>query len=455
MLSFTALSKLVDKRWRNIPAHASFSAVFLLLSASFGLQACSPGMFFGGSKDDGVSEMRNYRRINLACAGLNLANANLSVADFRRVLHCFNSNGGLEPIENLSNRMSDADLRPIVDVGNHYIINNRKLLFQLEQTYFTLSNLKILDSTFAQFGRLLQNDEFVSSSIALLKEGYSAERGPNGIAGDRSILLALQQFSTRITYDNTASMIDVALTLARSRAFNTLQTNFRGPSPGGRQLSDLTDQVLEYLQDLGDQSHVQVGYRLLVELASGDLFTAMDKLTGMDPEEFPRTIPRMTSVFNVSLANNAQIMDGLTSLFHYVHREIPCLKKSEIVPDGARFVISELVKRKTKDAATYIKHTTPLTLMALAPLCDLAPEVGKYYPSIFEMADSTAIEPMDDLIKAFDGITAIDENGATQHPLTDLLVDLLSDTGTGDATSPGGRFENPRASNFCFRRWRS
>ena len=63
-----------------------------------------------------------------------------------------------EPIEHLANRMSDADLKPIVDVGNHYIINNRKLLYQLEQTFQTLSNLKILDSTFSNFGKLLENE---------------------------------------------------------------------------------------------------------------------------------------------------------------------------------------------------------------------------------------------------------------------------------------------------------
>jgi hypothetical protein len=163
---------------------------------------CSPGMFFGGSVDDGVANTTSYRKINFKCSGMDLSSSEVDVPTFRKLVGCFNANGGLDPIEKLLNRLPDADVQPLVDVQNHYVLNNRKLLYTLEQTYTLLADRKIIDPTFAQFGRLLENEEFISSSVALLKEGYSTSGGSGlpswGLTPDRKLLKAIERLSTKI-----------------------------------------------------------------------------------------------------------------------------------------------------------------------------------------------------------------------------------------------------------------
>jgi hypothetical protein len=353
----------------------------------------------------------------------------VSVKDFRKILHCFNSNGALQPIDQLANRLSDADLRPIVDVGNRYVLNNPKLLYQLEQTFYTLGNRKILDSTFTQFGRLLENDEFVSSSIALLKEGYTAERGPHGIAGDRSLLLALQQLSTRVTDEGMASFLDVVLTLARSKAFVSLQRHLRGDSPAGRNLRDLTDQLVAFLQDRERPDAVQIGERFLGELADNDLFQVMDRITGTDPGGFVFSVPRMTSVLHETLKDGAGIMDGMTTLFNVAHRPLTCMKKAQTVPDLAYHALREALYRPDTEAASFIQRTAPLMVALTAPLCDFDPAIGARYDAIYKLAGSQAIEPATQLMRAAWDLAYTDAQGNVTRPAADLLIDLLADPG--------------------------
>lgn len=422
----------------------SVGACALLMTLGMG-SACSPSSIFGKSEDEGVVNTRNYRRVNLACAGMDLSSSSIDVPTFRKMVHCFNSNGALEPIENLVNRIPDADLKPLVDVGNHYVLNNRKLLYQLERTYNTLSERKILDSTFLQLGRLLENEEFVSSSIALLKEGYSVQSGPFSVSADRNLLRVMERFATRVTYQNTADIADTALTLARSNVFYSLQGHFAGDSPAGRSLRDLTDGALGFLQDTGDPKHVDVGYQLIQEVISGSLFAALDQpeVLGRDVEGFRSTIPRFTSVLGATLADNAQVMDGITSLIHYSHRPIHCLKSSQTVPDGAEYIMREMQAVGTADTASFLKRANLLTLMAMSPLCDFPREIAASYPSILALADGMAIEPAADLVKALYRVSSTqDAQGREHHPSARLLIDMLADTGSAEYAAAGGPAEN-------------
>jgi hypothetical protein len=186
------------------------------------LSACSPGMFFGGSVDEGVANTKSYRQINFKCSGLDLSSSEIDVSTFRKLVSCFNANGGLDPIEKLLTRLPDADVQPLVDVQNHYVLNNRKLLYTLEQTYLTLGEKQIIDPTFAQLGRLLENEEFISSSIALLKEGYSTSGAGGwpswGLNPDRKLLKAIERIATKVNATNVADALDIALTFARAQA---------------------------------------------------------------------------------------------------------------------------------------------------------------------------------------------------------------------------------------------
>src|SRR4051812_8189878 len=80
----------------------AFAWVFGLMTL---LSACA-------SRDEGVAQLRSYRKVNMSCSGLTLERAEIDVPTFRKILHCFNSNGALEPVEALANRLSDADIQP-------------------------------------------------------------------------------------------------------------------------------------------------------------------------------------------------------------------------------------------------------------------------------------------------------------------------------------------------------
>jgi hypothetical protein len=412
-----------------------FLASFCSLSFVFTLSACSPSSLFGDGEDSGVAGTRNYRRVNMACAGIDLSSSTIDVPTFRRLLHCFNSNGGLDPIERLVNRLSDSEVRPLVDFSNRYVLNNNRIMYQLERTYYSLSDRKILDNTFTQLGRLLGNQEFVSSGIALLKEGY---------AHDRNVLRAVEHLATKIKADNVADALDVGLTVARAQAFRSAQWWFRGDSPADRSLRDITDSTLAFLQDTADPKHVEAGTRLINEVISGNMFSALDTVMGVDEESLRTSVPRVSSFMNVAGKDDASIFDGLSSLFHYVHRPISCMKGSMTLPDGAMHVFAELDRVPVKDAATFMKYKNTLILMAMNPFCDFPIQVGQYYPAMFQLADTTAIQPATELLQAFYRLTVTDPNtgAVTSRPMAELLVDVLADTGSAEAEQAGGPAEN-------------
>lgn len=128
---------------------------------------------------------------------------------FRSLLACFNAEKALQPIAELVDQLRDAEVEPIVSVLNKYLLSNYKLMYQLEQTYNTLDRMKIIDVTFQQFGKLLENEEFVSSAIALLKEQYArGERDPvTGIPTlipDPDLLTWIKLVARKIQRDNIA-----------------------------------------------------------------------------------------------------------------------------------------------------------------------------------------------------------------------------------------------------------
>ncbi|MGZ3699528.1 MAG: hypothetical protein ACXWP5_15395, partial [Bdellovibrionota bacterium] len=147
----------------------------LFIISNLILTACSPGMFFGDGTDQDVLNTPTYRKINADCSGLNLSSPTMNVPQFRTLIKCFNSQGAIQAIQDLVQSLNDTDLKPIVDMSNRYILTNSKLLYQLEQTYYTLNDHGILDETLDQFGKLLENDEFIAATIGLIEEGYAQQ----------------------------------------------------------------------------------------------------------------------------------------------------------------------------------------------------------------------------------------------------------------------------------------
>jgi hypothetical protein len=182
----------------------NFRAVCYSVALAFGfltVTGCSPGMFIGG-KDQGVIQTPNYRRLNLACAGMDLSSSTLDVPKFREILHCFNSNGALEPIDKLVSHLSDAELEPIVSGTNKHLLNDKKKLYQIDQTYRALESKGIAGSLFLQLGRLLENEDLISSLIAIFRKGYN---GPFG----QDILQSIELVSRDLTDENMSFALDL------------------------------------------------------------------------------------------------------------------------------------------------------------------------------------------------------------------------------------------------------
>src|SRR6185295_9248682 len=133
--------------------------------------SCSPGMF-GNGVDATVANRPGYRHINLACANLDVSGAALDTKTFRSLVKCLNSGDNLAPLAALTDKVADEDLEPLLSTINKYWLNNPKKLYQVEKTYDDLLAKGLLDPTFKDLGKLLENEEFWTNLIVTLREAY-------------------------------------------------------------------------------------------------------------------------------------------------------------------------------------------------------------------------------------------------------------------------------------------
>lgn len=402
---------------------------------------------FGDGSDEDLEDLRNYRDPNRACSQVDLSSSTMSVRSFRALVACLNSNKAIQPIEDLADKLSDEELAPLVDLGNRYLLNNRSLIYQIESTYFSLRDNKILDEAMVQLGRLLENEEFVSSLIALMQDSYYVERNFldamlfRSRAPDYKLLKSLEILSRKITVQNTADALDVGLTLAGANAFQSLQRKFRGSSPSQYDLDmDIIRPALHFLAASQGPYHVNVGKEAIREMVNGKLFRSLDEVVGRTPERIEKGVPAMSSIMKATLVTEwdgdglgnpvrvpGRIMDNMTSLFYHVknHGKIYCLKGSMFIENGIQHMIRELTLTPTMEAPEFIKRSNPLTLTVMNPFCTYPAKIEDYYPAMIRLADSSAIYPATDLLKAFQ-----------RFDLVDFLVNILSDTGNGEDGFP-------------------
>lgn len=416
---------------------------------------CSPSMFWSDGKDPSIENARNYRKVNPDCAGLSLSSSTMDAVTARGLIGCFNSYGAIDEFSRLAKRLDNTELQAILDVGNKYILNNEKLMFQLERTFNDLSQAGILDESLDQLGKLLENAEFVAAAVALLKEGYTArdERPwpvrmvqPRPPRAEMEVLKALEILSQKLSPESVADGIDYALSFAGARSFEELLSRFHWdapaacdpkngqPDPAQCSLSGYTNAVLAYLKDTGDDRKVDAGREVMARILDDTLFTAMEEVIGNDPENIRTNVARMASVMNVTLADNADIMQSMTSLFRYLNGPIHCMKGAKSVPNGVMYVIREMTLTPTKDIATFLQKTNRLMLQTMNSLCEYPPELATYYPGMVKLADHMAVQPATDMIKSFYRVKVRKPDGTEERPLADFLVRMLSDTGATNAT---------------------
>lgn len=260
---------------------------FALVLGYFALTGCSPGMFFGG-KDQKVINTPNYRRINEDCAGMDLSSSTLDIPTFKRILACFNSNGALEPIHKLVNSLTDDELQPMVTGTNKYLLNNKKKLYEIDQTYRALESKGIADSLFLQLGRILENDQLISSSIALFRAGYEGEYS-------QDLLRLVELVSRDLANSNVSFALNLGSSVTSEKSFGDLKEDFSKLVPSSvRSLAftDLVKELYQYVQDehtyrCGDQD-VSISRELIQSIlagengSTGDLFSALDEIVGAD-----------------------------------------------------------------------------------------------------------------------------------------------------------------------------
>jgi hypothetical protein len=396
--------------------------------------ACSPGMFFGGGgADPQIIDQKSYRQVNLACSGLDLSSSQIDVPTFKRLLGCFNSNGSLQPLADMVAQTSDDDLQAILDIGNKYFLNDDRLIFELEQTYYALLNKGILDVSLAQFGKLLQNSKFVASGLALLRAEFSGD--------DTALLKALELYATQITSDNTKLLLDLGVSIAGSRAFPELESRFRGDSPRGLKLFDISSALLDYMKGVNQlpprRCQKSLGLQALESVVNNDLYLVLDapNVIGADPTLYPVTIPRFASFLYVTGANGARIFDGLSMLFTSLNGPVSCLGGGAVVPNADLNLLQELIRVDSPKVSEFVRETIKLDFVPLNSACQLPPQTQVYYPAMISLASTRAMEPTADVLKGLYTVGRIEPNLDTcapepSLPLVDLLITFLTDRGT-------------------------
>ena len=435
------------------------SSRFALVSGIIFFMGCSPGMFFGG-KDQRVLETPNYRRLNEACAGIDLSSSTLDVPKFREILHCFNSNGAIEPIEKLFGGMSDGALQPLVSGANKYLLNDKKKLYQIDRTYSSLESLGVADRLFFQLGRVLENDELISSLIAILRKGYF---GPYG----QDILQSIELISRDLTDETLGFAIDLGSGVTSAKSFGDLRESFSKAIPFSVRspvFQDLVKELFEYLKEdhtyLCGEQNVPVSRELIQSTlvgdggSKGDLFSALDEVLGVNEAQVKKNILPMVDVFRTTLSlhgagDSVSLMEKLALGLRDLQAPVHCMDAAKSIPNASLHLIRELAELPDSSdvdiAAKYILRDTPLNFMSLGPFCQYPASLKEHYSAMSEFAKTGAIDPFARLLKAFSRVTrpwkgcdnAQNVSGENYNSLLYWLANFLADIGS--STDPAAR----------------
>lgn len=400
--------------------------------------ACSPTMFSNDLHDGKVASTPSYRKINPACANMDLSQSSMDPETVVKLVKCFNSQGALPQTEAFVVKMFEkARLQTLITTANKYVLDNRQILFQLEKTYFDLEDKNLSGPIFEGVGKMLENDAFVAASLGLLKEGFEASMLKPG----KPFFKAMEKLGSRVTHPNIESLVDTSYSIADAPAFEALQSHFRTTVPGRRDVGYLVDRVHRFLKYRSDHGQAQLGKSLLQAVSSGALLPVLDQWVGISENEMKSRLARGSSVFEAMSAStattDAEILTGLTSLFTILKSPVVCLKGTQTVQDAPLFITSEMNRlrgRSDEETAAlrsqFVRRDALLELTALNAFCDYPAGLGDHYPSLVKLAEGRAFEPATQLLELFYNNTFVDVDGR-QRRLIELLFDMLSDIPPG------------------------
>jgi len=395
--------------------------------------ACSPGMFFGGGADKGVLNTARYRKINVDCSKMDLSSSQLSVETFRAALKCFNTYGALNDINKLINGgdgsegMSDSDLRPIVDAFNSYIINNKRRLFEIDKTHQTLTRLGISQSVYKKLGKILQNGDFIASSIALLKDSYFS-------VSRNQITKLIQLLSPQVEDQQLHGVFKLGIRVTGAPSFQSLLENFKRATPAESTLEDLVKGIHAYLHEdhlyRSGNEQIPVSRELVQWLRREDSnpFELIDKIYGKDMGEIPQKVALQSALFKVllgsrDLQNGENRWDStspvplqkLADAVQSLNTSIPCMREGISIPNASMHLFQEISALHPQDASNYILRVGKLALLSMAPFCTYPARLNDHYQVVSDLAmtalyrdgrgslRTSAMEPMADMIQAVYG----------------------------------------------------
>jgi hypothetical protein len=394
-------------RVRLLPSLTQFQkalpVLFLLLANTL---ACSPSVFFGGKEvDEGVKNQTAYRKLNTQCAGLDLSSSAIDPPTFRKILDCFNSNGALEPIAQLSRKLKDSELEPILSHFNRKVLNDDRMLFQLESTFNTLSKRQLLDQSLEQMGKLLAHEEWVASTLTLARIAHAQTR-ENSL-----VLRAFERFSSQIDTQWVEQTLDLGLTLASSSSAQQTLALLREENP--IQSRDLDREILEPLKSyLVRGGKYGVRDSLLVETLEwlrapdANLLGALDGVFGARADRIGVQVPRLAHTFKTVLAptetrGSCGILDDIRILFRAGQHPISCFKGAQVIESPAEFLLGQITGPRRGEVSAFLTGNLPVTASLMIPFCELPPALASSYSSLYRLADSHALEATSELLDAF------------------------------------------------------
>lgn len=423
----------------------------LLLGLALSLTSCN----LGKTRDENVLSTPNYRKVNTACAGMDLSKSTIDVKTFRAIVSCFNAYGALDPVQALFKSLSDSDLLPLVDAVNKYILQSPETLYKLKESYGSLKKHGYLDQTLEHVGSLLRKD-LVTSSLALMKDGYtstssSSMRRSGQVPADQDLLKAVEVLGSKMTPALIEEILSFGLNISTAKSFHDFQKLMSVPASSKTyNLIQVTTGVHNFLQDTHtyacDAAHPQFEMRndFIAAVISGDAFTLVDDVLGKTVPEIQTQVARLDYVLGKLLMQPAQassgsklLMERMISAVQTFNKPIDCLSGSQQVANGARHLLRRLAALpQAADSTDYILAGGVRELFLLKPVCELPVGTNDDYRAMIEVARAGAMPGLVDVIRALDHIEkpwkGCDGQAAAQgtyRPLTSLFVNLLGDQG--------------------------
>ncbi|MEN9724343.1 MAG: hypothetical protein RJB38_2329, partial [Pseudomonadota bacterium] len=390
----------------------------LALGAALFLSSCSLGLFSDG-KDAEVLAQKPYRPDQSLCSSINIRTNEVSVPQFRELLGCLNSNGSLAEIQKLADRMSDAELLPIVRVGNEQLFKNPIFLYQFEKTFTQWVAEGLIDQSLDDVGGLIRNERWVRAMLALMAKA------------DSRLYSSMQIVARELSPERVEQALRAVVALAESPAFRSLQESLRHSPGGSASTNELGAAILAYFRAQRSPGRVDVDRRLLQAFADGSLFRILDdfSVSLSAAGDLRETVAQFSALSNLLMARagggsspaaHADLLHELMRLTHGMHAPIACLKGTQVLPDGVMFLLREIAARSTTDSDRFLRRDNLLNLSFINSFCDYPEALSKHYSAFQRLASTDALFTAVEFSKAF-----------YRNDAAGLLVDTLGGRGSG------------------------